>query len=168
MSTTETTDTSEDATPAGGHAQDAAYAIFERATQRARQGNLPYAGAVTPAEAFRLQQLEEAVIVDVRTRAEWEFVGRVARAPLIEWRAWGATEPNPDFVAELGSRVPPQRTVLFLCRSGVRSHHAAAAATRAGYARAMNILEGFEGDLGPDGRRGHAGWRCAGLPWNQG
>jgi rhodanese-related sulfurtransferase len=152
-----------------GVSSEDARTILDRAAGRARASDLAYAGAVTPAEAHRLAQLGAAIIIDVRTRPEWEFVGRVADAPLIEWRHWGATQPNPDFLVELSARVPPEATLLFLCRSGVRSHNAAQAAASAGFAAAFNILEGFEGDLDADGRRGtRGGWRYAGLPWIQG
>ena len=73
-----------------------------------------------------------------------------------------------EHLAELRSRFSPDTTLLFLCRSGGRSHEAATLAAAAGYPRAFNILEGFEGEKGPDGRRGHQGWRAAGLPWQQG
>jgi rhodanese-related sulfurtransferase len=143
-------------------------AIFARAAERARAANLPYAGAVTPAEAWALQSAGAATIVDVRTRPEWEFVGHVPGVPLIEWRRYGEQRPDPAFSGELASLVAKEEPVLFLCRSGVRSHHAAELATRNGHARAYNILEGFEGDLDPGRRRGSlGGWRRAGLPWIQ-
>jgi rhodanese-related sulfurtransferase len=63
--------------------------------------------------------------------------------------------------------VRPERPVLFLCRSGVRSAAAAEAAARAGYAHAYNVTEGFEGPLDADGHRGVSGWKAAGLPWRQ-
>lgn len=154
-----------DAPTAGSSAAE----IFARAAARAHDAGLDYAGAVTPAEAFRLAELGEAVIVDVRTRPEWEFVGRVEGARLIEWRAWGAPEPHRDFVANVASHYPPAQPILLLCRSGVRSHHAAEALARAGFGRAYNILQGFEGDRDSRGRRSSVGgWRFAGLPWTQG
>lgn len=169
MSAGSKSDIGGNATTAVGVSSEDSRTILDRAGERARASDLPYAGAVTPAEAHRLAQLGAAVIIDVRTRAEWEFVGRVADAVLVEWRPWGATQPNPDFIAELSARVRPDVAILFLCRSGVRSHHAAQAAARAGFAAAFNILEGFEGDLDADGRRGtRGGWRFAGLPWSQG
>ena len=80
----------------------------------------------------------------------------------------GDAQPNPRFIDELAAQFAPDRPVLFLCRSAVRSHHAAALATQHGFAHAYNILEGFEGDLDNDGHRGHlGGWRKAGLPWEQ-
>ncbi len=142
--------------------------ILDRAADRARDGRLPYAGAVTPAEACALMEAGIATLVDVRTRFEHEYVGRVPDTPLVEWKALGAPGPNPRFVDELRA-VPGRRDrVLFLCRSGARSHAAAIAATEAGVAQAYNILGGFEGDLDDDGHRGtRGGWRHDGLPWVQ-
>lgn len=157
------------ARPDASTASSPAAEIFARAAARAHDAGLDYAGAVTPVEAFRLAELGEAVIVDVRTRPEWEFVGRVEGARLIEWRAWGATGPNRDFVAQVASHFDPAQPILLLCRSGVRSHHAAEALARAGFGRAYNILQGFEGDRDSRGHRSSlGGWRFAGLPWTQG
>lgn len=136
-----------------------------------------YAGNLTPQQAWDLLAADQrAVLVDVRTDAEWHFVGvpdtsSLGRRPaLIEWSTYPSGRPNPDFVASLttaGLTTGDERPVLFLCRSGVRSVAAAAAATAAGYGPAYNILEGFEGDVGPGGHRGAQGWRAAGLPWTQ-
>ena len=142
--------------------------IFERAAGRAQAMGLPYAGALTPREAWALQSAGAATLVDVRTFAEWEFVGRVPDSMLIEWRRLGDQNTNPAFLQHLRGNVDPDEAVLFLCRSGVRSHHAAETATRAGYERAYNILEGFEGDLDDNRHRGRTGgWRFHGLPWIQ-
>lgn len=155
--------------PARPALPDTAAEIFERAAARARDAGLDYAGAVTPAEAHRLAELGAASIVDVRTRAEWEFVGHIEGSSLVEWRAWGATDPHPDFVAKVAERHGPEEALLLLCRSGVRSHHGAQALAKAGFARAYNILQGFEGDRDARGRRSTVGgWRFAGLPWTQG
>ena len=143
-------------------------AIFERAARRARELGLSYAGAVTPAEAHALIEAGQARLVDVRTRFESEYVGRIPETPLIEWKPLGASEPNPQFLAQLARVADKSENVLFLCRSGVRSHAAAATAAAAGYKGAFNVLEGFEGDLDADGHRGaRGGWRKAGLPWIQ-
>jgi rhodanese-related sulfurtransferase len=142
--------------------------ILERAAARARESNLAYAGAVTPAEAHALIQSGAARLIDVRTRFENEYVGRVPNTVLIEWKAMGAPGPNPDFLTQLAQAGSKQDNYLFLCRSGVRSHAAAVAATQAGYSGAFNILEGFEGDLDAEGHRGSkGGWRKSGLPWVQ-
>lgn len=142
--------------------------ILLRAGERRAAKDLPYAGEVTPAEAWKLFDAGAALIVDVRTKAEWEYVGHVPGAPLVEWRRYGDTQPNANFLRELAAHARFDDPVLFLCRSAARSHHAAELATLAGYSRAYNILEGFEGERDDQGHRGHAGWRAAGLPWEQG
>ncbi len=142
--------------------------ILYRAANRRLGTDIAYAGAITPKEAHRLLELGAAKLVDVRTRAEWEYVGRVADSTLIEWRAYGAKDPNPDFIEQLRAVAKPTDVVMFLCRSGVRSHNAGQKAAAAGFTTALNILEGFEGDLDEDQRRGRVGgWRAAGLPWIQ-
>ncbi len=142
--------------------------LFDVAAARGTAAGLPYAGALTPTEAHQLFSEGAAAIVDVRTRPEWEFVGHVEDAPLIEWRAYGARAPDPAFVDKLAARFPRDAAILLLCRSGVRSHHAATAAALAGFTRVYNVLEGFEGDQDEEGRRGTTGgWRLAGLPWTQ-
>jgi rhodanese-related sulfurtransferase len=145
--------------------------ILERAQQRARASGLPYRGALTPGEAFALSQsVEGARIVDVRTRAELDFVGRVPGAVPVEWSHYPGGVRNAQFAEQLKLHV--ERTdapVMFLCRSGNRSHFAAAVAAQMGYAAAFNILEGFEGDKDQNGHRNTVGgWRVAGLPWVQG
>jgi len=142
--------------------------ILERAIERGRAKDLEYAGEVTPEEAWRLHDAGAACLIDVRTRPEYELVGRVTDTPLIEWRRYGEPQPNPRFLQELAQHAGEDETVLFLCRSGIRSHHAAEVAARAGYCHAFNVLEGFEGDLDASRRRGAlGGWRAAGLPWEQ-
>jgi len=145
-------------------------AILARARERAQQLNLKYSGALLPAEAFALMQnLPQAILVDVRTRAELEWVGRVPGSVAIEWNIWPGGGRNPNFMAEFAGQIPRDAVVMFLCRSGVRSHHAAAAVTEAGQAHAYNVLQGFEGDKDASGQRNKlGGWRFAGLPWTQG
>jgi rhodanese-related sulfurtransferase len=145
--------------------------ILVRARLRAAEKQLPYAGALLPKEAFELlRQAPGATLVDVRTQAERYWVGRVPGAVAIEWTFYPGGARNPDFLAQLEATV--QKTaapVLFLCRSAHRSHHAAALAASAGYQNAFNVLEGFEGDRNAQGHRNTvAGWRAAGLPWEQG
>jgi rhodanese-related sulfurtransferase len=143
-------------------------AIRQRASQRAREFHLPYAGALTPAEAHALLQAG-AKLVDVRTKPELMYVGRVPGSVLVEWQTYPGNAPNPGFVAQLAAAVEPGDTLMFLCRSGVRSHAAAATAAEAGWRDSYNVLEGFEGDRDPAQQRGHLnGWRKAGLPWVQG
>ena len=131
--------------------------------------NLPYAGAMLPAEAYALMQaLPGATLVDVRTRAELEWVGRVPNSIAIEWNTWPGGARNPSFTDELERLVPKNATIMFLCRSGVRSNGAAIAATQVGYTEAYNVLQGFEGDKDASGQRNKlGGWRAAGLPWTQ-
>lgn len=142
--------------------------ILERAKQRALDKGLPYAGCLTPAEANTLLELAPAAkLVDVRSRAELELVGRIPGADHIEWAYYPGMQPNPDFIAQLAMQVDREALVMFLCRSGARSHNAAIAASQAGYAESYNVMEGFEGEADPATRqRGNInGWRAAGLPW---
>jgi rhodanese-related sulfurtransferase len=145
--------------------------LIATAAQRAAQLKLPYAGALTPREAFALMQAApEAKLVDVRTRAEWDFVGRVPGSIQIEWNTYPGGQPNPHFSEQLQVEVTNNDApLLFLCRSGGRSHNAAARAAQLGYKLAFNILEGFEGDRDANGHRGTVGgWKVARLPWHQG
>ncbi len=144
--------------------------ILSTAQQRAREMNLPYEGALTPDEAYRLMESAPgAKLVDVRTRAELDWVGRIPDAVEIEWQVYPGMKANPNFMAQLEQQVEKEGLVMFICRSGVRSHHAAALATHAGYTDCYNILEGFEGDRDAEEHRNtKEGWRHAGLPWKQG
>ena len=144
--------------------------LLTLAQTRGRDLERPYQGELTPREAYQLLQLAPgARIVDVRTRAEWDWVGRVPGAVEIEWNQYPGGVRNPNFIAELKRQVDPEALVMFICRSGVRSIGAAAAATEAGYGDCYNVLEGFEGDKDAHGHRNTiGGWRHAGLPWHQG
>jgi len=144
--------------------------ILESANARARKNGLPYQGAVTPAEAYDLlKNHPNTTLVDVRTRAEWDYVGRIPGAVEIEILSYPGNRPNPAFISELEQKVRKDMQVLFICRSGARSHNAAAMATQAGYANSFNVLEGFEGDRDSEGHRSTVGgWRATGLPWVQG
>jgi rhodanese-related sulfurtransferase len=145
--------------------------ILARARARAAELGLPYFGALTPRDAHAILAAGSgAQLVDVRTRAEWDYVGRVPQSTLVEWNTYPDGARNPRFIDEL-KRIArdPEAPVLFLCRSGARSDAAARAAVSAGYAKAFNILEGFEGDKDASGQRGNlGGWRKNGLPWIQG
>jgi rhodanese-related sulfurtransferase len=143
--------------------------ILTAAGNRARQSGLPYAGVLLPRDAYALmQQVPGAKVVDVRSKAEWDFVGRVPEAVQIEWKRYPGMQVNPGFIEELRQKVPTDALVMFLCRSGGRSHDTAALAVSAGYSNAYNILEGFEGDRDAAGHRNSiGGWRAAGLPWVQ-
>lgn len=138
---------------------------------------MSYAGDITPLEAWKLlTDNPEAVLVDVRTDAEWRFVGVPDLSSLgrdvvfIEWNKSNG-QHNNDFLAELQDQLPAgdaDRPVVFLCRSGNRSIGAAEVATAAGIAPSFNVLDGFEGQLDARGHRGDSGWRALGLPWKQG
>jgi len=142
--------------------------VLKTAAARGRQMGLPYGGALTPAEAHEVwRNASGAKLVDVRTRAEWDYVGRIPGAVEIEIVTYPGGRPNPGFMAELESKVDKAAPVLFICRSGGRSHNAAMLAAQAGYT-AYNVLEGFEGDRDAGGHRNTVGgWRVAGLPWSQ-
>jgi rhodanese-related sulfurtransferase len=144
-------------------------AIFKAARERARAQGLPYEGSLLPAEAHAiLQNQTGAKLVDVRSRAELDFVGRVPGSVEIEWKSYPGMRPNPQFVDQLKQQVSADAVVMFLCRSGGRSHETAAAAAQAGYREAYNVLEGFEGDRDAGGHRNTTGgWRARGLPWSQ-
>lgn len=142
--------------------------ILSQAQQRARENSLPYAGALTPSEAQRLREaVTQAQLVDVRSRPELELVGRIPGATHIEWAFYPDMRPNPDFLAQLEHQVDREALVMFICRTGGRSHNAAATATQAGYTNCYNVLEGFEGATdAATGQRGKInGWKMAGLPW---
>lgn len=136
---------------------------------------MSYAGDITPEEAWELlSDRPEAVLVDVRTDAEWRFVGVPDLSSLqrdavfIEWNSTDGKR-NETFVDDLVAAgvTPADRPVVFLCRSGNRSIGAAEAATAAGIAPSYNVLDGFEGDLDEERHRGRSGWKAVGLPWMQ-
>ena len=143
--------------------------ILKAANERARQMGLPYEGALLPREAYEIwQQAPGAKVVDVRTRAEWDYVGRIPGAVEIELLTYPGNRPNPAFLAELTQQVDKEALMMFICRSGGRSHNAAMLAMQAGYTECYNVLEGFEGDKDASGHRNtKGGWRAAGLPWVQ-
>lgn len=135
-----------------------------------------YAGDISPKEAWDILEKDpKAVLVDVRTHAEWAYVGLPdvsgvgKELHMISWILFPKGEVNTEFTDDLEDQVPDKdATVLFLCRSGVRSIAAAEAATAAGYGKAYNILTGFEGDKDGDQHRGTVGgWKVEGLPWVQ-
>ena len=146
----------------------AAAEALDRARQEASETNLPYAGGITPVEAWELFSSGAAVLVDVRTAEERKFVGHVPESIHVAWATGTAMTRNPRFVRELEAKVKKDQVVLLLCRSGKRSALAAEAATKAGFANAFNVLEGFEGEINAQQRRGaDGGWRHHGLPWVQ-
>ncbi|MFE7796919.1 rhodanese-like domain-containing protein [Nocardia sp. NPDC057440] len=137
---------------------------------------MSYAGDITPQQAWELlRDNPEAVLVDVRTEGEWRFVGvpdttSIERPTvLIEW-VDGTGTRNGAFVEQLTQALDgrdPEAPVVFLCRSGQRSAHAANTATGVGIGPSYNVLDGFEGGLDATGHRGGSGWRAIGLPWRQ-
>ena len=127
-----------------------------------------YAGDVSATQAWAWVQAGEAVLVDVRTDAEREWVGAVPGAVALAWKQWPGMAMNAGFDDGLKAAVPAGQKVVLLCRSGVRSVAAAKRAAELGL-EAYNILEGFEGDADESGQRGkRGGWRLQGLPWKQG
>ena len=141
--------------------------IKQAARERGNKKGLSYAGALLPSEAHELMQ-GGAKLVDVRTKPEILYVGRIPGALAVEWQTYPGNRENPEFLAELSAAVPKDQPVMFLCRSGARSHSAAEAATRAGWKEAYNVLEGFEGNKDENQHRSTVGgWRKAGLPWIQ-
>jgi sulfur dioxygenase len=126
-----------------------------------------YAGDLTPEMAWQWAQDGRAVLVDVRTDAEREWVGFVPGALGLAWKQWPGMALNPHFDEGVRQAAASGQALLMLCRSGVRSIAAAQRATELG-ARAYNVLEGFEGDPNAEGQRGRlGGWRKRGLPWKQ-
>ncbi len=128
----------------------------------------------------RLSETKTTILIDVRTRAEWSFVGVPDLATLgkqtvlVEWLGFPDNRPNSNFVAELTERLgtlgaAKDAELLFICRSGARSQLAAQAMMRAGYTRCFNVAEGFEGPLDDARHRGvRSGWKAQSLPWLQG
>jgi len=128
----------------------------------------------------RLKDDAPSVLIDVRTRAEWAFVGLPdlseigKRVVTIEWQTFPDNRIDPGFADRLrllleGAGVKKDTDLFFICRSGGRSRMAAEATAAAGYSRCRNVADGFEGPLDADRHRGRvAGWKTAGLPWVQG
>ena len=137
---------------------------------------MSYAGDVTPAEAYAAVTGDrDALLVDVRTTAEWTYVGvpdlsaEGRRVAFVEWSRFPDGAVNEHFVDEVrAAGLEPGRPVYLLCRSGVRSRSAATALTAAGLGPAFNVVEGFEGPHDREGHRTVSGWKVAGLPWRQG
>lgn len=136
-----------------------------------------YAGELLPPQAWELlDRTANAALVDVRTQAEWAYVGiadlgSISKQPyFISWALFPEMKANPDFPLQMAAAVPDRETpLLFLCRSGVRSKAAAIAMTALGYSQCFNITHGFEGDADATKHRGLVnGWKMDGLPWVQG
>ena len=145
---------------------------WKAAAQRQAEQALPYAGAVTPQEAHELlSNFPDVLLVDVRTQAERDWVGKVDisadQHAAVQWVLYPGGTPNPDFISQLNAAVNSKnQPLLFLCRSGVRSKGAAKLATENGYTRCYDILQGFEGDKDTQGhRKTVGGWCHLQLPW---
>ena len=143
--------------------------VLEAARFEAQQQHLPFAGSLTPQEAWQLVSQGQAILVDVRTAEERKFVGYVPDSLHVAWMTGTALNRNPRFVGEFSTKVRDKHAVvLLLCRSGKRSAAAAEALTKAGYRNVFNVLEGFEGEIDPKQQRGKlGGWRIHDLPWVQ-
>jgi rhodanese-related sulfurtransferase len=136
-----------------------------------------YAGDLSPRDAWKLLVDDpQAVLVDVRTPAEWAYVGvpdlsvLSKQAVFVPWVLFPSMQVNAEFPQQLAAAgVAPDASVLFLCRSGVRSRSAAIAMTQHGYHSCYNVAHGFEGDHDGSRHRGTvSGWKVEGLPWMQG
>jgi rhodanese-related sulfurtransferase len=136
-----------------------------------------YAGDILPDDAWKILESDpRSALIDVRTQAEWAYVGvpdlsRLGKQPVfVEWAVFPNMNVNPHFAEQVkASGVAPDAPALFLCRSGVRSRAAAIAMTAAGFGPCYNIATGFEGDHDPQRHRGIvSGWKVANLPWVQG
>lgn len=139
-----------------------------------------YAGDVSAVDAWRdLEASPDAVLIDVRTAAEWAFVGlpslsSIGKAPLlVAWNEFPSGAQLPEFASRLQAALDEadigiDAPLYFICRSGARSRSAAIVATAAGHARAYNVEQGFEGALDADRHRATPGsWKAEGLPWVQ-
>ena len=139
-----------------------------------------YAGDLDASEAWEILDGDlKAQLVDVRSVAEWTFVGAPdlsslgRRTHLVEWQSYPDMQVNPDFVQDVRDALhqvgaDEATPVMFLCRSGARSRAAAQAMTRAGFQKSLNVRSGFEGEMDASGHRGAInGWKAAGLPWRQ-
>lgn len=139
-----------------------------------------YAGDITSAEAWELLKSDrQAQLVDVRTAAEWTFVGvpdlgqTGRKAILVEWQVYPGMGRNAAFEDAVAERLAAAGAttatpVFFLCRSGARSQSAARAMTAKGFTKCFNVADGFEGDVDAGRHRGRTnGWKASGLPWVQ-
>jgi rhodanese-related sulfurtransferase len=139
-----------------------------------------YAGDLLAIDAYALLRGDvSSVLVDVRTQAEWGYVGTpdlqaFGKTPLfLEWQSYPSMAVDADFTARLeallrSAAVERGAPLVFLCRSGARSRHAAIAMTSAGWGPCFNVSDGFEGPLDGSRRRGVlSGWKAGRLPWTQ-
>lgn len=144
--------------------------LLDAAHHRSQTHAWSFAGALLPHEAYELLQLAPGTrLIDVRSRAELELNGVIPEALHVEWQSWPGWVSNPHFLVQLAQATDPESLLLFICRSGARSHRAAAACTESGRNHCYNVLEGFEGDLNrTTGHRNELnGWKRRDLPWAQ-
>jgi rhodanese-related sulfurtransferase len=145
--------------------------LLDTAHSRSQAHSWPFAGALLPHEAHELLRIAPGTcLIDVRSRAELELNGIIPDAVHVEWQFWPGWVPNPHFLAQLALAADPEALLLFICRSGHRSHRAATTCSEAGRGNCYNVLEGFEGDINKaTGHRNELnGWKHHGLPWAQG
>jgi rhodanese-related sulfurtransferase len=137
---------------------------------------MPSVPDITPAETWAALRADpDAVLIDVRTDAEWNFVGlpdlaEAGKQPLlIPWQVYPSMQVNGAFAEHLRrAGLTPGNKLFFICRSGVRSLSAGMAAQAEGFPHAFNVADGFEGPVDAEGHRGKvAGWKADGLPWRQ-
>ena len=144
------------------------------------QNLLGYAGDILATDAYALLEGKStSVLVDVRTQAEWSYVGTpdiqaLGKTPLfVEWQSYPSMVVDANFSARLEALLQSEGvergvSLVFLCRSGARSRQAAIAMTNAGWSPCFNVADGFEGTLSDLRRRGViSGWKAGGLPWMQ-
>lgn len=142
--------------------------VLQVAVQRANKEQLPFAGAISPQDAWRLHAEKKVVLIDVRTLEERKFVGYVPGSLVVSWQVGASLVSNPRFVKETEKQAQKSDVILLLCRSGKRSASAAEVLTKNGFKYVFNILEGFEGDIDERQHRGSFnGWKFHNLPWIQ-
>lgn len=145
--------------------------LLDTAHHRSQVNVWPFAGALLPHEAYELLQIAPGTrLIDVRSHAELELNGVIPGALHVEWQSWPGWVLNPHFLTQLAQATDPESLLFFICRSGERSHRAAAVCADAGRGSCYNVLEGIEGELNKaTGHRNELnGWKHRSLPWTQG
>jgi len=145
--------------------------LLDTAHHRSQVNVWPFAGALLPHEAYELLQIAPGTrLIDVRSHAELELNGVIPGPLHVEWQSWPGWVLNPHFLTQLAQATDPESLLFFICRSGERSHRAAAACADAGRGSCYNVLEGIEGELNKaTGHRNELnGWKHRSLPWTQG
>ena len=136
-------------------------------------------------EAFKMKSEggAKALFIDIRTKGEFLFLGTPSVTDMnipymdiddpVSWDKKNnryAMSPNSDFVSAVNALLDRQHLtkndpVILMCRSGDRSSPAANLLQQAGFTKVYSVVDGFEGDMGKDGRRDVNGWKNADLPW---